>query len=752
MSPPGADRVGGRAARVAAGALAVLGLTATASQVLILRELLVAFQGNELLLGIFLGNWLFLGAAGAVLARVAADRLTRPDPAYALLQAALGLAPVASLLLVRSFKAALGISTGEVLAISWAFAVSLAALLPAAAADGAAFPLGCRVLAERSGTDRAVGTAFAWSAAGSVLGGLLFLVPALYAMSPLRLAVLLAIPSVLSAWAILAAAGSSATVRRVVLGVLAAVLLVTAGPLPERLEAWSAQVQWHDQALLWSARSPYTGVAVVRASEQITVFANGTPAAAFPHPGPEAEVLAHLALLLHEAPRRVLVLGGGAGGLLREILRHEPDLVAYAEQDPLLFEAFRRFPDPLTELELGHPAVRTHAVEGRLFLRESGGPWDVVLLNLPPPSTLMLNRYYTLEFFELVGRRLAEGGILVFGLPGSETFLAPELTALNGTVHAALRGAFRHVRILPGDPTLFAASAGAGLADSWDPRVLAARMAARGVRGDLVSADYFRYRLDAERFALLAESIRAETAVNRDTLPRGTFAAMRHDSRVASPAAAATLAALDGIPARTYAGAILAGVLFLLALQTARGRRYYLGVAAASTGGAGMVLCVAMIFAFQVQYGDVYQYIGLLTALFMLGAAAGASWGSGRGGGPLPAVEAALVLTLLAASACAALGPREEVWLPAIVLLMGLMGAATGAQFPILVSRLRGEGGRIGASVAGISALDLAGAVGGAVLAGIVLIPTLGLTATLLLTAAVKLGSLALILAWRSAR
>jgi spermidine synthase len=150
--------------------------------------------------------------------------------------------------------------------------------------------------------------------------------------------------------------------------------------------------------------------------------------------------------------------------------------------------------------------------------------------------------------------------------------------------------------------------------------------------------------------------------------------------------------------------------------------------------------------AFQIQYGDVYQYIGLLTALFMLGAAAASRWAEARGGRPLVAVESVLLLTILFAYAAALSAPSTDVWLGLVVLLITLTGLSTGAQYPVLVARVAGSKRGIGAPAGWIYVLDLWGAMLGATLAGVVLIPTLGLRDTLLLAAILKAGSLVLIL------
>jgi len=728
-------------------ALVTLGFAATASQILILRELLVAFQGNELLLGLFLGNWLLLEAVGTTLARAGSDRTPRPAEVFALLQVLLGLAPIVGIVIVRCFKAALEISTGEVLGIPQAWLVSAVALLPAAVADGAAFPFGCRLLLVARETGGPAGRAYTLCAAGSVLGGLLFLVPLVYALSPLLLADILCLASAASALGLLAACRAAASVRRLAIGLLAGAALAIATSAPGRLDAWSARLQWHDHVLLATERSPYATIAVVQAADQYTFFVNGTPSATIPHPSPDVEVLAHFPMLAHDNPSRVLVMGGGAGGLLRELLKHPANEIAYAEQDPLLLETLRRFSTPLTVYELTHPAVRLHPVEGRLFLRQEETRWDIILVNLPPPISLMLNRYYTQEFFALARSRLADGGVLAFFLPGSETLLSPELAALNGSVLAALRTVFRHVRVLAGDPNFFVAADGEALVRAWQPGVLSRRLEERGTRTGLVTEAYIHYRMNRERFADLVQAFATGESANRDGLPRGTFASMRHFSRAVSPPVSRVLEVLEGVPGSAYLAGVAVLLAGLLGLQVRRGKPLYVAYAAGSTGFTGMVMSVVLILSFQIRYGDVYQYIGLLTALFMLGAAVGAAAATGRGGRPLIAIESGLVLTALLAYGCSVSEPPANVWPGLIFGLMILTGLMAGAQYPVLVARVVMTRAGVGAAAGTIYVLDLAGAVLGAALAGVVLIPTIGVSGTILLAAALKAGSVMLIVA-----
>jgi spermidine synthase len=401
----------------------------------------------------------------------------------------------------------------------------------------------------------------------------------------------------------------------------------------------------------------------------------------------------------------------------------------------------------LTAQELTHPQVRLHPVEGRLFLRQRDLRWDVIMLNLPAPLTLMLNRYYTNEFFALARSRLSDGGVLAFVLPGSDTLLSPELAVLNGSVHAALRTVFRHVRVLAGDPNLFLAWDGDTPAPGLDAHLLSHRLQEREIRTGIVNEAYIRYRLDRERFAPLVQAFATDEPANRDGLPRGTFASMRVFARTVSPAVARGLELLDELPSSAYPATIVALVSGLLGLQACRRRPLYVGYAAASTGFAGMAMSVVLILAFQIQYGDVYLYVGLLTALFMLGAATGSMWAARRIGVSILAVESALLVVLLAAYGYAEFAPQPERSLFLICAFMACTGGIAGAQYPILVAGCASRGARVGAVAGRIYVIDLIGAVLGAALAGVVLIPTIGIAGTLLVAVALKAGSVALIVA-----
>ena len=173
--------------------------------------------------------------------------------------------------------------------------------------------------------------------------------------------------------------------------------------------------------------------------------------------------------------------------------------------------------------------------------------------------------------------------------------------------------------------------------------------------------------------------------------------------------------------------------------------------AAAATGAGGMALSFLLLLSFQTREGALYGALGALTAAFMLGLAAGAAGshrlGASRSPSPRPALLVALLASAAAFAATALLLPALaslSAFPPAVALgahagLLLLAGAATGSLFPVAARVLLDSGESAGSAAALFEAADHLGAAFAALLAGVVLVPALGMRATGLLAAALVL-------------
>ena len=727
-------------------ALLVMGATATAAQILIIRELLVVFYGSELAIGIILANWLLLEAGGSFWARKPAAISKIHVSVFAILQVCIGLGCLLSILFIRSFKYIFLLSTGEILGLEHMFIISLLALAPVAILDGALFPFGCKGLSQISRYQKAAGRVYLYQALGSFAAALFFVFFLIAWFNTLELASLLFFINCCSAYLYLSATGQAGWIKKSV----AFITLLIFGMLllggNTRLHEFSSRLLWYEHDLQTTKNSVYANIAVISNDDQFTFFSNGIPYATTPQPSALIEEKAHLPMLFHSLPEKVLVIGGGVGGILKEILKHPVKRIDYIEQDPLIISSFKQFPTPLTEYELQHDKVVIYQVEGRLFLRRSQEKYDLIMANFPVPSTLLLNRYYTIEFFRQVREHLSPGGLLSITLPGSETFLSKELRALNRTIYISLKEVFPNVRILVGNEYIYIGSIQAEIINT-NPEVLAARLQARNISGGLISDWYLNYKLDPERVDLLASNIQEDglQKLNKDQEPRAVIESMVFLSMITSPLFAYFLAESGNIPLPACFAFIAAVLLAMIVYQLRSKKRPYIMTAIFSTGFSGMFMNIMLILAFQIYYGNVYHYIGLLISLFMLGLAGGAHLAMRMDKPLLSPVETAIVIYTFLVYVFFAAEPEGLYFTPIMIYIFSFVsGVLTGAEYPLAVSRSNQSEKDMSIISGQLYAIDLIGAFGGAILTAVFLLPVLGIRNGLLLLIMLKGGSLAM--------
>jgi spermidine synthase len=720
MSGPAAPRLEGLRAGVLVS-VAALGLSSVATQLSLLRELLGAFSGNELVLGICLGNWFALTAAGAWLGEAAA-RLRRPRPAFVAGQFAAALIPLAQVAAVRGLRDVV-FMRGEAVGLTGTWLGSMALLAPFCIVAGALLTLGCRVLAADAGTT-AIGPVYCADAAGSVAGGALFvfvLVPhfdhfaLLCAPAFLNLAA-----GALLAWRIRSRA-LAATGAALACGLALGVSLGDA-------DALTTALQHRGERVVYRANSPYGRLIVCDSSGLLTFYENGVPVAATQNTT-QVEEAVHYAMCQRPGARRVLLIGGGVAGDAREILRY-PSVagVTYVELDPAIIAAGRR----LVAGNLDDPRIILAAADGRRFVRGSRGRFDVVIVDLPDPSTSQLNRFYTAGFFAEARGAMGPDGVLAFGLGHYENFAGPELARLLSCARRTLQGAFAHVVLLPGGRVFFLASDG-----PLDPDV-ARLIDASAVRPRLVNRNYLGATLSPDRMADIGRASSRPAALNTDLNPVLYYYELRR-----------WMSQFGGMSAALGVALALAVAVYLAALGPVPRVIFAAGFAASG-------LEIVLLLGFQMLYGSVYRQVGLVVTVFMAGLAAGA-WAAGRAAPRVVAARALAVLGLFIAALAAAVPPILRASQAAdaspggplvgqgLILLATLgLAAMVGAQFP-----LAGAAGGPAAAPARLFGADLAGAALGALLVSSLLVPLAGVPAVCLLIAVLNAACAGLALVGR---
>jgi spermidine synthase len=124
------------------------------------------------------------------------------------------------------------------------------------------------------------------------------------------------------------------------------------------------------------------------------------------------EALCHPAMLLHTAPHRVLVLGGGAGGLLREVLRWKTvEQAVLVDIDAEVLAACRALLPEIHQGAFEDPRAEVLAADAWDYLRQTPGGWDVILSDLTDPAEDGPSaRLFSTAYMRLCREALNEGG------------------------------------------------------------------------------------------------------------------------------------------------------------------------------------------------------------------------------------------------------------------------------------------------------------------------------------------------------
>jgi spermidine synthase len=179
-----------------------------------------------------------------------------------------------------------------------------------------------------------------------------------------------------------------------------------------------------DEALLlhpvaFTKQTRYQRIVLTQARSGVSLFLDGNLQFASVDEYRYHEALVHPAFAVAKKMENVLVLGGGDGLAVREILRHpevksvtlvdlDEGMTALARELPLLRE--------LNERSLFDPRVRVINDDAMVWIGEDHPDvpktFDVVIVDFPDPNNFALGKLYTVRFYKLLRARLAEGGVI----------------------------------------------------------------------------------------------------------------------------------------------------------------------------------------------------------------------------------------------------------------------------------------------------------------------------------------------------
>ncbi len=177
-----------------------------------------------------------------------------------------------------------------------------------------------------------------------------------------------------------------------------------------------AEAQMYADEVVYAETSPYQRIVVTSNRAGFNLFLGGNLQFASADEYRYHEALVHPAMLAADAPpRRVLVLGGGDGLAVREILTHPSvEHVTLVDLDPAMTRLARKLA-PLAALNRGSlddPRVTVINQDAMTWLAGAPGGWDAVIVDFPDPNNYALGKLYTTLFYKRLRARLAPGAAI----------------------------------------------------------------------------------------------------------------------------------------------------------------------------------------------------------------------------------------------------------------------------------------------------------------------------------------------------
>ena len=682
------------------GLIVATGVSSVVSQLLIIREVLTQFQGNEYVIALIFFAWLLFGGCGTRLSGWLNEGIYKMDTGrlagLSYLAAALPVLTLLAIRLLRDVVFVAGASTG----FYATFGFICFTLGPYGLLVGFLLPCSLAVLrTHRPGYSAA--QVYILDNIGDCAGGALFAFVLVILVTPLKAV------AIASGLLVLAACHldrySGRTVLKRVSAAGAAVGVLAAGLYWE-----TPSLRPPTGRLAWYQESKHGRVTVVQDRDQATIFNDGSPLTSSRDIA-AAEAAIHYPMSQTGKTGAVLLLSAGSG-MLAELEKYRPASVDYVELNPAI--AAVQFQFNLLKRIYGLNVVTR---DGRAYLASSDKKYDAVIINISDPETFQANRYYTTEFYRLIKARLNPAGVMGFSVAGYANYISDPKLRFISTLHRTVSPHFKNVLMLPGDRIFFICS------DGPLDRDIPGRIAAKGIRTDYVSG-YFYGNVTDERIDELDRQIIRKHPVNTDTDP--TLMRLMFSGWFEKFATS---------PRWLYLCLALLLTLYVIRIS----REEYLLF---TTGFMTMGSEIAVIFAFQIFFGYIYSQISLIVTIFLAGLMPGALLGKKLGRNPVTAMRLTdgLLIGMVGLLAMIIL-PTGAQPSSAVLLAYGFgVSVLCGCQFPLALR----SGGDAHRKTANAFTADLAGAACGALLTSVLLIPYLGLAGTLAALAALKGSSL----------
>lgn len=664
--------------------LFITGFISSTVQLLLLKEVMNIAGGNELISGAYLSSWLLGSAAGS--------RLASSSPLNDLKKINLFFAtgPLISLFLIILLSG-LFLDPGESPSFLPAVVFTLLVLTPFTLISGFTF---IKLLSFASSQRVLPGTSFSIETAGGIIAGISVTILSggmLNTYQIFFLAVIMGLAyTVLSFFNI--RKREALLFRIIVLAVSASVVILSPDIVIRDLLLRGINVTaTKDTPYGNITTGEYLGERSIYYDQRLLIYNNDAA---------ESEEDIHYAMLQTNNPASVLLISGPPGSRLKEIMKYNVKKVVYVERDPALAGI------NLEILEHDSALLVFENRDAFSYIKDTKEKFDAVIMLLPPPSSLSLNRFYSVGFYKGVKGKMNPGAVFACSPGVNPNYFNKEAVRLYSSVFNSMKEEFANVIPISGNKLYFIAS------DSNLTTSVSSLVQEKGLQNVYVGPDYLSDDLIGAKSEEILSLIDPGVRSNSSERPVACFHYQSFH--------------LSKDPGQKIPAFLILAILVIISAVNVRKNTSIMYFSAFALAGYEIILLLVL----QLTVGNMYQATGLILAGLMAGLAAGAGVKTNlmlrR---KILVLSGALVMIYLIAGLLtgAVINIQNNILITVILIIMGFIPAAvTGFFFRELTLP---EITTAGPSK--IYSSDLAGSALGFLLFSGFMVPLLGITYSL---------------------
>ncbi len=191
--------------------------------------------------------------------------------------------------------------------------------------------------------------------------------------------------------------------------------------------------------VIYTKQTPYQRISITQSKGDFWLFINGNQQLSTIDEVMYHEPLVHPVMAILKEPTSVLVLGGGDGGAVREILKYPSvQKITLVDLDPAMTKLGQDYPllVEMNQNAMNHKKLTIINTDGYNFLEDTKEYFDAIIIDLPDPKSVELGRLYSYEFYKLCYKQLRPNGTLITQA-GSPYYAARAFNCIDKTMQAS---------------------------------------------------------------------------------------------------------------------------------------------------------------------------------------------------------------------------------------------------------------------------------------------------------------------------